>query len=73
MAGLILTIRKYDSQLKVQLTGQGEGSITPIAQNLFVINGVEAQLTFNINEAGEVESMTLNQNGTDNICKRLAE
>lgn len=73
MAGLILTIRKYDSQLKLQLTGQGEGSIIPIAQNVFVIKGVEAQLTFNINEAGEVESMTLHQNGMDNICKKLED
>ncbi len=71
--GLILTITKYDSQLKVQLTGQGEGSIIPISQNVFVIEGVEAQLTFNINEAGEVESMTLHQNGMDNICKKLTD
>ncbi len=71
MPGFILTINKYDSQLKVQATGQGEGSIIPIAQNVFVIKGVDAQLTFNLNEAGEVESMTLYQNGMDNICKKL--
>lgn len=73
MPGFNLTINKYDSQLKVQATGQGEGSIIPIAQNVFVIEGVEAQLTFNINEAGEVESMTLYQNGMDNICKKLVD
>jgi len=72
--GFILTINKYDSQLKVQATGQGEGPIIPIAQNVFVIKGVDdAQLIFNINEAGEVESMTLHQNGMDNICKKLAD
>ncbi len=73
MPGLILTINKYDSQLKVQLTGQGEGSIIPIAQNVFVIEGLDAQLTFNINEAGEVESMTFYQHGMDNICKRIED
>jgi len=73
MPGFILTITKYDSQLKVQATGQGEGPIIPIAQNVFVLKGVDAQLTFNINEAGEVESMTLHQNGMDNICKKLSE
>ena len=74
MAGFILTINKYDNQLKVQATGQGEGPIIPISQNVFVIKGVDdAQLIFNINEAGEVESMTLQQNGMDNICKKLAD
>jgi Domain of unknown function (DUF3471) len=71
-AGLILTITKSDNQLKVQLTGQGEIPLIPISQNKFVLKGVEAQLTFNINEAGEVESLTLHQNG-DNICKKLED
>jgi len=73
MPGFILTINKYDSQLKVQATGQGEGPIIPIAQNVFVPKGIDAQFTFNINEAGEVESMTLHQNGMDNICKKLVD
>lgn len=72
MQGLILTITKSDNQLKVQLTGQGEIPIIPISQNKFVLKGVEAQLTFNKNEAGEVESLTLHQNG-DNICKKLED
>ena len=71
MAGLILTITKYDSQLKLKITGQGEGPIIPISQNKFGLKGIDAQLTFNKNEAGEVESMTLHQNGMDNICKKL--
>lgn len=71
MPGLILTITKSDNQLILQLTGQGEIPIIPISQNKFVLKGVEAQLTFNINEAGEVESVTLHQNG-DHICKKLA-
>ena len=73
MAGFILTINKYDSQLKIQVTGQGEGPIIPISQNKFGLKGIDAQLTFNTNEAGEVESMTLHQHGMDNICKRLAD
>jgi hypothetical protein len=71
--GFVLTITKYDSQLKVQATGQEEGSIIPISQNKFVVKGVDAQLIFNINEAGEVESMTLHQNGMDNICKKIKD
>ncbi|MBE0675224.1 MAG: DUF3471 domain-containing protein, partial [Bacteroidales bacterium] len=73
MAGFILTITKYDSQLKLKATGQGEGPIIPISQNKFGLKGIDAQLTFNKNEAGEVVSMTLHQNGMDNICKKLAD
>ena len=73
MAGLNLTISKNDSQLKVQVTGQGEIPIIPISQNKFVLKGVDAQITFNKNEAGEVISMTLHQSGMDNICKRIVE
>lgn len=70
--GFTLTITKHDSQLKVQATGQGTGSIIPIAPNVFVIKGVEdALLTFNLTETGEIESMTLNQHGMDNVCKKL--
>lgn len=72
MAGLILTITKDDSQMKVQVTGQSEIPLIPISQNKFVLKGVDAQITFNKNEAGEVESLTLHQNG-DNICKKVVE
>jgi len=41
---------------------------------VFLIKKVDdAQLMFNRNEAGEIESMTLHQHGMDNICKRLEE
>ncbi len=72
MAGLNLTISKNDSQLKVQVTGQGEIPLIPISQNKFVLKGVDAQITFNKNKAGEVESLTLHQNG-DHICKKLED
>jgi hypothetical protein len=72
MAGLILTISKNESQLKVQVTGQREIPLIPISQNKFVLKGVDAQITFNKNKAGEVESLTLHQNG-DNICKKLED
>jgi hypothetical protein len=72
--GLILTVTKYDSQLKVQATGQGKNPIIPISQNVFVIKGVDGvQFTFNINEAGEVPSLTVHANGQDDICKRLED
>ena len=65
MAGFVLTIAKNDSQLKLQASGQEELSIIPISQDAFHIKGVGAQLTININEAEEVGSMTLHQNGQE--------
>ena len=73
MPGFILTINKYDSQLKIHISGQGEFPIIPISQNKFGLKGIDAQLTFNTNENGEVESMTYHQHGMDNICKKLED
>ena len=71
--GFILTVTKYDSQLKAQATGQGENSILPKSKNVFYFKVVEAQLTFNINEAREVQSVTLNQGGQEINGKKLVD
>ena len=56
------------------ISKKGEGSIIPISQNVFVPKGIDdVQLIFNKNEAGEVESLTLQQNGMDYICKKLVD
>ena len=67
-----LTITKKDSQLILQITGQGEGPIFPKSQNEFYLKVSELELTFNINEAGEVESLTVHPDGGDDvICKKV--
>ena len=71
--GFLLTIAKYDNQLKAQATGQGENLIFPKSQNVFYLKVVEAQLTFNKNEAGEVESVTLVQGGREITGKKLVD
>ncbi|MDX2415159.1 MAG: DUF3471 domain-containing protein, partial [Bacteroidales bacterium] len=72
--GFILTISKPDSLLKLQIPEQGEGNIFPKSQNEFYIKTSVLELTFNINEAGEVESMTVHPDGGDDIiCKKLVE
>lgn len=71
--GFLLTIAKYDNQLKAQATGQGENLIFPKSQNVFYLKVVEAQLTFNKNEAGEVESVTLVQGGQEITGKKLVD
>lgn len=46
-----------------QATGQGRFEIFPYEKNKFSLVGVEAQLTFNSNENGEITSLTLHQGG----------
>ena len=72
--GFVLTIRKYDNQLKVQATGQGEGPIFPKSNNEFYVNVSAVEFTFSTNEAGEVESLTVHPDGGDDvICKKVVE
>jgi CubicO group peptidase (beta-lactamase class C family) len=63
--GFILTISKDGSQLNAQATGQGAASIYPKSNNEFYYKIVDAQVVFNLNEAGEVESLTLFQGGQE--------
>ncbi|MFK5973649.1 MAG: serine hydrolase [Flavobacteriaceae bacterium] len=67
----ILSISKDGNQLKAQATGQAEVSVFPKTENVFYYKVVEAQLTFNQNEEGEIESVTLNQGGMELIGKKI--
>jgi len=72
--GFIFTVIKNDSQLILQIPEQGEVPLLPKSQNEFYINKSVYEFTFNINEAGEVESMTMHPDGGDDvICKRLED
>ena len=71
--GFVLTVIKYESQLKVQATGQGENAIYPNSENVFYLKVVNAQLTFNSNEEGEVQSVTLLQGGMETTGKKMKD
>jgi len=72
--GFTLTISKYGNQLKVKPTGRKEGPIFPKSQNDFYVKVSEVEFTFNINEDGEVVSLTVHPDGGDDIiCKKLAD
>lgn len=73
MPNFILTVTKHGSQLLTQATGQPELPVYPKSSNVFYLKVVEAQLTFNKNEDGEIESVTLNQNGQEIVGKKLKE
>ncbi len=69
----ILTVSRDGTQLKTQATGQSEFPVFPKSENVFYLKVVEAQLTFNKNEEGVVESVTLHQGGQEIPGKKLPE
>lgn len=69
--GFILTVTKEGNQLKTQATGQSIVDIFPKSESVFYLKVVTAQLTFNKNEAGDVESVTLLQGGQEITGKKL--
>lgn len=71
MQGFILTVTRAGTQLNAQATGQGQFPVYARAKNIFFYKVVEAQLTFNQNAEGVVESVTLNQGGQQITGKKL--
>ncbi|WP_396601299.1 serine hydrolase [Algibacter sp. R77976] len=73
MPGFVLTVTREGSQLKTQATGQPVFDVFPKSETEFYLKVVTAQLTFNKNEAGVVDSVTLLQGGREITGKKLAE
>ncbi|GAA4974169.1 serine hydrolase [Algibacter aquimarinus] len=73
MPGFILDVTREGSQLKTQATGQPVFDIFPKNENEFYLKVVQAQLQFNKNEAGVVDSVTLFQGGREITGKRVEE
>ncbi len=69
--GFILTVTKEGSQLKAQATGQPEAAIFPKSETEFYLKVVPAQITFNKNSDGAVESLTLFQGGQEILGKKI--
>lgn len=73
MPGFILTITREGSQLKTQATGQPVFDVFPKNENEFYLKVVQAQLKFNRDATGKVESVTLFQGGREITGKKLEE
>ena len=69
--GFIITVTKEGSQLKAQATGQSAFEIFPKSETEFYVKVVAAQITFNKNAAGTVESLTLFQGGQEMVGKKI--
>jgi len=71
MPNFILTVTKENHQMKAQATGQPVFDIFPKSENEFYLKVVDAQLTFNKNDAGNIVSVTLFQGGREMKGKRI--
>ncbi len=69
----IITISKNGSHLMAQATGQSEFEIYPKSDTVFYLKVVEAQVTFNLAEDGQVASMTLLQGGRESTGLKLKD
>ena len=69
----VITITLEGEQLMAQATGQSNFPVFPKSENVFYYKVVQAELTFNKNEKGEVESLTLFQSGHKMTGKRIED
>ncbi|MUP46960.1 serine hydrolase [Gramella sp. BOM4] len=69
--GFVITFQRDGDRLFAQATGQPEFEIKALSDSLFSVVGVDAKLTFHLNENGSADSLTLHQNG-DHLAKKLS-
>lgn len=60
--GFIFTVREENGRLLVKATNQAEFEVFPLNETKFFYKVVDAQIEFNKNDEGAVESLTLFQN-----------
>jgi CubicO group peptidase (beta-lactamase class C family) len=69
--GVRFDVRLRDHQLRVQLTGQQRIEVFAESDTKFFYKVVDAQLTFNVDDDGNVASLTLHQNGRNQEAKKM--
>jgi hypothetical protein len=65
-----ITIYKTGGKLYAQGTGQHALELSPAAPHQFTVNGVDAQITFQVDDRGNATGLTLHQNGVDQQAER---
>lgn len=65
----ILTFTREDDTFYTQATGQQQIEIMPTSDSTFTLTVVEASVIFHRNEEGEVDGLTLNQNGQNHATR----
>ena len=68
--GFILTFSRDGDRLYTQATGQPEINIKATSDSTFSLVGVNADITFHLNDDGSADSLTLHQNG-NHVATRI--
>ena len=69
--GFVFTVTTKNNQLFVALTGQPTLPVYPKSDTVWFYKVVKAELTFNVNDKGECESVELFQNGIRHTAQRI--
>ncbi len=67
-----IQISRRGKRLRAQATGQGKLKLTPIGESRFKVVGVEAEISFSL-ENGEAISLTLHQGGANQVAMKSDE
>lgn len=67
----IITVTREGTRLFAQATGQNRFEVFPESKTKFFLKVVEAQISFQNDEKGDVTQLTLHQNGRNQPGKRL--
>ncbi len=70
--GFVLTFRRQGSRLLTQGTGQPAVDLVPLSDSTFVLDGIEASITFHTDGEGDVTGLTLHQSG-NHPARRLSD
>jgi len=69
--GFVITVSIDGNQLKAKATDQEEYEFDPKSENVFYAKDTDIQITFNVNEDGQVTSLTLLAGGQESIGLKL--
>ena len=65
-----ITITREGDHLYAQPTGQEMSELYPASDTRFFLTGVDAEISFTRNSTKKAESLTLHQNGMDQVAPR---
>jgi len=71
--GIFFDLKRDGPHLMARLTGQSYYEIYPKSKTDFFYKVVDAQITFNGDASGKVQSLTLHQNGADQTADKISD
>ena len=70
-SGATLKVRRDGGQLFVMLGGQPEFEVFPLSATRFFLKVVDAELEFSAGDDGRGKTVTIYQNGTEEVASRI--